>query len=1061
MPVPAETTAKPTRRRGWRIFFTTFKWCRISVLLLLLIVVVLGLFLNRVGLPDWLETRVVEQFHDLGWDISFSRLRLRWYHGIVAEDLQLQRTNTTQGPHLFIRVAEFRLNARALQHLDLEADSVMLRGATLRWPLPGTNLPQRTFALDDAGGELLFHPGDRWELKYLEGALLGIHVAFHGDITNASTIREWQMPSQPPKPGAAPGAFWHQFLTEVEKVRFDGRPVLNVVFGGDARDGRSVQALMKFTALGAHSPWGAGTNIWLALNITPPPRATDPLRGDLRLTAERVQTPWLSSTNVDLTVVAEPSLTHLVPTNLLALIELQGARTSWSAADRLFVEARINPDPTNAAQRTTRLDISANRLDAGTTLAGYAHVTTAAVHPATNFLPAGLETIATAHDLRTPWATSYWAQAATKLELTNLASLRLSESNVAWPDRLREIPIDVGASFSNAMALRLSPELVSVTARWRYPVVKSELVMEMANSSASLASTIDAASRESDFKVSSRLATAAAAPFLGTNVQAWLAHASLPSPARLKAEGRLRLPPWGEAWAVHQDALLNSLAAAGTLETEAGGFYGVNFSSITAPFAVTNLAWRLPALVIARPEGELNVDGALDQKTGDFTGTIRSRVDLLALKAAFTEPRPKIFAWCELGVPAQIDARLDGNLRDLGTFQATADVALTNVVFRGVPVKAAVAQLAYSNQFLSILRPQVWREGEHAIADGVGIDLTQPRLFLTNAVGRLAPRAVTKTIGPLTDRAVSPFVFDIPPLARAEGSVPIGETDGTENMHFEIEGGPFHWQVFNLEQIKGSLYWRGNSLLVTNLQGRWHGADVTGWTHFDFSARDTDYFSFYTRVTNVNLRAVLRDLQPGKTNKVEGTLAGELRVTSGNTKDWKSWQGYGQAQMTNGLLWDIPLFKVFSPVLNAFFPGLGNSRARHATATYQITNSVILSTNLEIRATAMRMKYDGTVDFEQRVAGTMEAELFRDLPAFGYLFSKLLWPVTKLFEYEISGTLENPKIKQRYLLSHLFKLPFAPIETMKELFNNQGNNRGEGVPDTKPPSPVPPARQPE
>jgi hypothetical protein len=1060
MAAAEEFTTKPARRRGWRIFFTTFKWCRISVLLLLLIVVVLGLFLNRVGLPDWLETRVIEQFRDLGWDVSFSRLRLRWYHGIVAEDLQLQRTNTVHGPHLFIRVAEFRLNSRALQHLDLEADSVMLRGATLRWPLPGTNQPQRTFALDDAGGELLFHPGDRWELKYLEGALLGIHVAFRGDITNASTIREWQMPSQPPKPGAGPGAFWHQLLTEVEKVRFDSRPELNVIFGGDARDGRSFHALMKFTALGAHSPWGSGTNIWLALNITPPPREKDPVRGDIRFTAEQVQTPWLSSTNVDLTVVAEPSLTHLVPTNLLALIELQGARTAWSAADRLFVEARINPDPTNTAQRTTRLDISANRFGTKTTQAGYAHITTAAVHPATNFLPAGLETIATAHDLRTPWATSYWAQAATKIELTNIASLRLSDTNIAWPDRLREIPIDLGASFSNAVVPRLSPDLVSVTAKWRYPLLKSEMAVELPNSSSSLAATIDTASRASGFKVSSRLGTGTVVPFLGTNARSWLAYATLQSPARLQVDGRLRLPPWSDSWAAHRDALFSSLEASGKLETDAGTFYGVNFSSIIAPFALTNLTWRLPALAIARPEGALKIDAWLNQRTEEFAGVVHSGVDLLALKGAFAEPRPQVFAWCQLEVPARIDARLGGNLRDLATFHAVADVALTNVVFRGVPVKAAVTQVTYTNRFLSILRPQVWREGEHAIADGIGIDLTQPRLFLTNAVGRLAPRAVTKTIGPLTDRAVAPFVFDVPPFARAEGSVPLGETDGTENMHFEIEGGPFHWKVFNLEQIKGSLFWHGNSLLVTNVQGRWHGAEVQGWTHFDFSAPNTDHFSFYTRVTNASLRAVLKELQPAKSSKVEGTVAGELYVTSANTRDWKSWQGYGQAHLTNGLLWEIPLFGVFSPVLNAFFPGLGNSRARHATATYQITNSVILTTNLEIRATAMRMKYNGTVDFEQRVAGTMEAELFRDLPAFGYLFSKLLWPVTKLFEYEVGGTLENPKTKQRYLLSNLFTLPFAPIKSLKDLFD-QGLNQQEKSPNTRPPGPVPPARQPE
>jgi hypothetical protein len=174
----------------------------------------------------------------------------------------------------------------------------------------------------------------------------------------------------------------------------------------------------------------------------------------------------------------------------------------------------------------------------------------------------------------------------------------------------------------------------------------------------------------------------------------------------------------------------------------------------------------------------------------------------------------------------------------------------------------------------------------------------------------------------------------------------------------------------------------------------------------------------------------------------------------------KSWQGYGHAQLTNGLLWEIPLFGVFSPVLNAFFPGLGNSRARHAITTYEITNGIIYSKDLEIRATAMRMKYQGSVDFDGHVDGRMEAELLRDLPAFGFLISKVFWPVTKLFEYKITGTLENPKTEQLYAISKLFILPFAPIKTIKDILNQDFSQPPGMLPKLLEP-PATPAPKPE
>jgi hypothetical protein len=211
---------------------------------------------------------------------------------------------------------------------------------------------------------------------------------------------------------------------------------------------------------------------------------------------------------------------------------------------------------------------------------------------------------------------------------------------------------------------------------------------------------------------------------------------------------------------------------------------------------------------------------------------------------------------------------------------------------------------------------------------------------------------------------------------------------------------------------------------------------VDGWVHFQFTPKgQADLFSFHVRVEGTDLRAVLRDLEPGKTNKVEGTMSGELTITRADTLDWKSWQGHGHARLTNGLLWEIPIFGVFSPILNTILPGLGNSRARHADATYLITNSVIHTRDLEIRATAMRMNYEGWVDFERKVEGKMQAELFRDVPAFGFLISKILWPVTKLFEYKITGTLDDPKTRELYFVPRVLLMPLRPFKTLKDFLS--------------------------
>src|SRR6266496_6406503 len=101
----------------------------------------------------------------------------------------------------------------------------------------------------------------------------------------------------------------------------------------------------------------------------------------------------------------------------------------------------------------------------------------------------------------------------------------------------------------------------------------------------------------------------------------------------------------------------------------------------------------------------------------------------------------------------------------------------------------------------------------------------------------------------------------------------------------------------------------------------------------------------------------------------------------------------------------------------------------------------------------MRMKYQGSVDFNRHVEGKMEAELLRDIPALGFLLSKVLWPVTKLFEYKITGTLDNPKTEELFVITRILLMPLHPIKTLREILGAEekpAENPNPGSPDKGP-----------
>ncbi|HOB33071.1 MAG TPA: AsmA-like C-terminal region-containing protein, partial [Verrucomicrobiota bacterium] len=144
-------------------------------------------------------------------------------------------------------------------------------------------------------------------------------------------------------------------------------------------------------------------------------------------------------------------------------------------------------------------------------------------------------------------------------------------------------------------------------------------------------------------------------------------------------------------------------------------------------------------------------------------------------------------------------------------------------------------------------------------------------------------------------------------------------------------------------------------------------------------------------------------------------------------------QGRGRVDLTDGFIWDIPIFGILTPALDGIAPGLGSSRARAASGTFIVTNGVLRTEDFEIRAPVMRLQYNGDVDLTGRVNARVQAELLRDIPAVGPMVSLVLWPVSRVYEYRITGTVQKPESEPIFFIPRILALPFHPLRTIREI----------------------------
>jgi len=873
----------------WRKCRVCFRWFRITVLFAVLALVCAGGWLNQFGLPDFLKTRLLENLRTHGIELEFSRLRLHFVRGFVAENVLIGGVNPPDSPALSLRELQLQLDYRALLHCRLQIAGLVLRQGKLVWPLAPTN----ALTLDHIQTDLRFQTNDTWSVDHFQADFAGTKLELSGDIAHAPEIRHWEIF----RGGKSAGfmvwqARLRKFSDTLAQIHFTSVPQLSLTVNGDARDIHSCTVHLNVTAPGVQTPQFSARDIQLAVNLTAPADA---------------------------------------PTN---------SNSSWGFW--------TNAQPFRLVWSAQLTDLKAEKLNAVSLACG-----------------------------------GFWQ--APKLAVTNLSA-------------------ELGGGRLDAQA------------------------------------RLDVATRELTFTNSACFDFHSIAALLTKKTHERLVEIAWGRLPSLQASGLLVLPAWTNHQPDWRGEVQPTIHLNGALVITNGVFEGVPFDLAHTHFSYSHLVWQLPDFTIAQAKTRLEINGSEDDGTKNYQWRVRGAFDPAAIRPFLTASNAlRGFEIVKFTEPLALDVEVGGRLYDYDSIDASGRVALTNFAVRGEVFDNVASALDYTNRVLEFLNPLMHTGAQMMTADKVTLDFNTRLIHFTNGFSTADPETIARAIGPKTGRLVEPYHFLQPPTARVNGQVPLHDMNGGRDMadvdlRFDvIKGAPFEWLKLKTTNIVGTIHWQRQILILTNVTAAFYGGNGNGFADFDFRVpHEGADFQFTVNVTNVNLHSLAMDLST-PTNHLEGVFTAQLVVTNADSRDWRTWNGYGRVKLRDGLLWDIPIFSILSPVLNAVSPGMGNSRATDASAKFVITNGVFFSDTLEIRSTMMRLQYTGTVDLKQNVNARATAQLLRDTWAVGPLISTVLWPVSKLFEYEITGTLKNPKSKPVYAIPRLLLMPLHPIRSLEEI----------------------------
>ena len=208
-----------------------------------------------------------------------------------------------------------------------------------------------------------------------------------------------------------------------------------------------------------------------------------------------------------------------------------------------------------------------------------------------------------------------------------------------------------------------------------------------------------------------------------------------------------------------------------------------------------------------------------------------------------------------------------------------------------------------------------------------------------------------------------------------------------------------------LGPTSGTVRLRGQDLTVDLPRSRLFGGDVAVKAQVSV-APGIPKFTVSTRLTDVDFMTLTK-LYFGY-DESGGKLSGayDFSMTGG---DSRSMTGKGNLQITDGKVLAMPILGPLSLLLNDIIPGVGYQTAKKATADFTVSDGVIDTRNILIQGTGFSMIGNGRIHY---LEDTMEMNM--RLNAQG-LPGVVLFPVSKILEYESVGSAKHPKWRPKIL----------------------------------------------
>lgn len=276
----------------------------------------------------------------------------------------------------------------------------------------------------------------------------------------------------------------------------------------------------------------------------------------------------------------------------------------------------------------------------------------------------------------------------------------------------------------------------------------------------------------------------------------------------------------------------------------------------------------------------------------------------------------------------------------------------------------------------------------------------------------LHPRALTQMIGIFTQSWTTNVVVSGPVRIDAEGVADMANQD-RHRMTIAIDGRDIGYRRVVADECTLTVEVRGRTNDVRGIKGRLFGGQLSGSARIvrpPLGVSTGTTFQTDCELDEADFGRVIAAFRPGPTEAYAGriNLRTHFEGPIGPGRGGRV-RGNGKLRIRDGRVFMLPVFGGLSKWMARVIPGVDFVLSQgDVTTDFTLTDGRFRSDRVAIEGDVLSLQGKGSYGPEHKLDVDVQVKLSKSDPLVGKLLRLITWPLSKLFEFRLTGTIEEP-----------------------------------------------------